>query len=190
MLEYFSKFILIPTFDTNVAWLKMARIWEAFSSLEEQCFLFLEKVSNNKIDSFIWFAVAQFHSNCEKVRKFSRIVALSYSFSLFQAITLLSSSAAFNRPLHLQSSSLYPKSVRPVWSLLTIHLPHFLLSNGGAIKLAAFVDEATAVTQDVFCHTLVNDVGGGGHGCSVCHAAGSHQLRQPNYKSPSPPALG
>ena len=55
----------------------MARIWEAFSSLEEQCFLFLEKVSNNKIDSFVSLAVAQFNSNSEKVRKCSRIVALS-----------------------------------------------------------------------------------------------------------------
>jgi len=57
------------------------------------------------------------------------------------------------------------------------------MSNGGAIKLAAFVDKTTAVTQDVFRQTLVNDVGGG-HGCSVCHAAGSRQLCQRRDKSP------
>jgi hypothetical protein len=35
------------------------------------------------------------------------------------------------------------------------------MSNGGAIELAAFVDEATVITQDVFRHILVNDIGGG-----------------------------
>ncbi len=35
------------------------------------------------------------------------------------------------------------------------------MSNRGLIKLAAFFDEATAVIQNVFRHTLVNDVGGG-----------------------------
>ena len=79
-LDYFSKFMEIPTLDTNFAWLKMVRIGDAFSSLEKQCFLFLEKVSNNIIDSFIKYAVVQFHSNIEKVRNFSRIVAPSWNW--------------------------------------------------------------------------------------------------------------
>ena len=51
-----------------------------FSSFKEQCFLFHEKISNINIDSFVWFSVAQFHSNSEKVREFSRVVALSWNW--------------------------------------------------------------------------------------------------------------
>ena len=115
---------------------------------------------------------------------------LPYSLLSSQAITLCYS--------HLQPHSIRPHicscrhcTQNPCGHVLAIHSPHFLMSNRGLIKLAAFFDEATAVTQNVFCHTLVNDVGGGGSlGCSVRHAAGSRQLRQPHDKSPGPPTLG
>ena len=53
-------------------------ISEAFSSLEEQSFLFLEMISNINIDSFGRLFLPNFISHGEKVRKLSRIVSLSW----------------------------------------------------------------------------------------------------------------